>query len=180
MDARNSNQAKQILQAAGSTIHSAATTWDVVPALRKATAMKIILRGVVAPEDAELAVEYGADAVVVSNHGGRQLDCTMSTLEALPGVAEAVDGRIPVIFDGGIRRGSDVFKALALGAQFVLIGRPVLWGLSFDGQKGVETVLNILERELSRTMALAGVTEIGGINKSFLAVAEDTFGISRL
>merc|ERR1712000_99810 len=103
-------------------------------------------------EDALLAAQAGVDGIVVSNHGARQLDGTPSTLEVLPEIADAVKGRIPVIFDGGIKSGSDVFKALALGADLCLIGRSALWGLAWDGQKGVEGVLHILERELDRTM----------------------------
>lgn len=133
------------------------------------------------PDDALLAVQHGADAIVVSNHGGRQLDSVPSTIEVLPEIVKVVAGRIPVILDGGIMRGSDVFKALALGADLVLIGRPVLWGLALDGQRGVENVSNILERELSRTMALSGVTSIKEIDKSLLGVAmEGGFGVARL
>jgi len=141
--------------------------------------MKVILKGILTPEDAQLAVDHGADAIVVSNHGGRQLDCAPSTLEVLPGIAAAVGGKIPIIFDGGVTRGSDIFKALGLGADFVLVGRPAVWGLSYDGQHGVKTVIDILERELSRTMALAGVARIQDITKSSLGVSGH-FGISRL
>lgn len=111
----------------------------------------------------------------------RQLDLVPATIEVLPAIADVVAGRIPVIFDGGVRRGSDVFKAIALGADLVLIGRPVLWGLSYDGKKGVEAVTNILERELSRTMTLAGVRDIKEITKDSLGLAKrDGFGISKL
>jgi (S)-2-hydroxy-acid oxidase len=143
--------------------------------------MKIILKGVMTEEDAELAVEHGADAIVVSNHGGRQLDSSPSTLEALPSISSAVKGKIPILFDGGVRHGSDVFKAVALGADLVLVGRPVLWGMSYDGQKGVELVANILEREFARTMALSGAPDIQTINLSFLGVRKrDGFGVARL
>ncbi|KAJ5122556.1 FMN-dependent dehydrogenase [Penicillium atrosanguineum] len=173
MDARSAKQASDLMQTAGDTANSASLTWSsTMKFLRQTTNMKIILKGVMAPEDAQLAVECGADAIVVSNHGGRQLDCVPSTIQALPGVTEVVKGKIPIIFDGGIRRGSDVFKALALGADFVLVGRPALWGLAFNGQEGVETVMNILERELSRTMALAGVAQLRDICTSFLRYAE--------
>jgi (S)-2-hydroxy-acid oxidase len=157
-------------------------TWaHTISWLRKANPMKIILKGVMTEEDAELAVEHGADAIVVSNHGGRQLDSAPSTLEALPSIAEAVKGRIPILFDGGVRHGSDVFKALALGADLVLVGRPVLWGMSYDGQKGVELAANILERELARTMTLAGATDVASIGTGFLGVRKrDGFGIARL
>ncbi|KAH8647785.1 FMN-dependent dehydrogenase [Xylariales sp. PMI_506] len=154
---------------------------EVVPWLRAATSMKIILKGVMTSEDALRAVEAGVDGIVVSNHGGRQLDGAPATIEALPEVAEAVAGRIPVIFDGGITRGSDVFKAIALGADLCLIGRTALWGLAYDGQNGVETVLNILERELHRTMTLSGAASIRDISRSMLGKRKiNGFGIAKL
>lgn len=163
LDARTAAQAEAILATGNASVHDPTLTWEVIAKLRGLTNMKIILKGVMAAEDARLAVEKGADAIVVSNHGGRQLDCVPATLDVLPSVAKAVQGRIPVIVDGGVRRGSDVFKAVALGANLVLVGRPVLWGLGFKGQQGVETVGHILEREFSRTMALAGVTRVEDI-----------------
>lgn len=172
MDARTPEQANNALREIGGKAHSASLTWEsTIKFLRRTTKMKIILKGILAPEDAQLAVEYGVDAIIVSNHGGRQLDCVPSTIQALPGVVEAVGRKVPVILDGGIRRGSDVFKALALGADFVLVGRPAMWGLAFDGQKGVETVMNILERELSRTMALAGTSNLQEIKSSLLRLS---------
>jgi isopentenyl diphosphate isomerase/L-lactate dehydrogenase-like FMN-dependent dehydrogenase len=149
-------------------------TWDAVEWLRSITRLPIVLKGIVTPEDAALAVEHGAGAVIVSNHGGRQLDCAEPTLLALPRVVDAVAGRIPVLMDGGIRRGTDVVKALALGARAVLVGRPVLWGLALDGQAGVERVLEMLGGELRRALALLGrasvravdagaITEISGL-----------------
>lgn len=180
MDARTSKQAHDILKEAGNTTHSAALTWEVLATLRGATTMKVILKGIMTPEDARLAIEHGADAIVVSNHGGRQLDCVPSTLEALQDIAKAVERRLPVVFDGGVRRGSDVFKAIALGADLVLIGRPVVWGLGYKGQEGLEIVVNILERELSRTMALAGISRIADIRPESLCIARNTFGFSRL
>ncbi|KAK4547203.1 hypothetical protein LTR36_001424 [Oleoguttula mirabilis] len=181
MDARSSSKAKEIIISAAGSTHSSSLTWETtLKQLRQATSMKVILKGIMTAEDAQLAVDHGADAIVVSNHGGRQLDCVTSTIEALPEIAAAVQGRIPVIVDGGIRHGSDVFKALGLGADFVLVGRPVLWGLAVKGQEGVEIVLNILERELSRTMALAGITSIEGITKASLGVRSGSFGVSRL
>ena len=183
MNARTHDEAAHIIAEAAGTIHSPSLTWDdTLPFLRNATPMKIILKGILTPEDAILAVQHGADAIIVSNHGGRQLDSAPSTLEALPAITKAVKGQIPIFFDGGVRRGSDIFKALALGADFVLIGRPALYGLGYKGQEGVETVLNILERELSRTMALAGVTAVEWIDRGYLGVARsgDGFGIVRL
>ncbi|HEU0298804.1 MAG TPA: alpha-hydroxy acid oxidase [Longimicrobium sp.] len=141
-------------------------TWGAVEWLRSITRLPIVLKGIVVPEDAARAVEHGADAVIVSNHGGRQLDCAEPTLLALPRVAEAVAGRIPVLMDGGIRRGTDVVKALALGARAVLIGRPVLWGLAVDGQAGVERVLEMLRGELRRTLALLGRASVRTVDAS--------------
>ncbi|KAJ5966204.1 hypothetical protein N7481_012918 [Penicillium waksmanii] len=161
MDARSAKHAREIRRAIGDGANSASLTWkETISFLRQNSKMKIILKGVMAPEDAQLAIEHGVDAIVVSNHGGRQLDCAPSTIQALPEIVAAVRGRIPVILDGGIRHGSDVFKALALGADFVLVGRPALWGLAYNGRNGVETVMNILERELSRTMALSGAVNV--------------------
>lgn len=182
LNAPTVKEAEEIVKAAGPTMYSRSLTWrDTLPWLRKATNMKIILKGVMSAEDATLAVQHNADAIVVSNHGGRQLDCSPSTIEVLPEISAAVNGKIPVILDGGVRRGSDIFKAVALGADLVLIGRSVLWGLSYDGKKGVETVSNILERELVRTMALAGVRSLGEIKRGCLGVArKDGFGVAKL
>ncbi|KAJ9371019.1 hypothetical protein DTO282F9_3856 [Paecilomyces variotii] len=184
MDARTAEDAYKLSQnnTSSATMNDASLTWsEAMDWLRSQTSLKIILKGIMTAEDALLAIEHGADAIVVSNHGGRQLDSVSSTIEALPEVVAAVRGRVPVILDGGIRRGSDVFKALALGADFTLIGRPSLWGLSHSGQEGVETVLHILERELSRTMTLAGARKIGDIRRGMLGVEKkEGFGISRL
>jgi (S)-2-hydroxy-acid oxidase len=192
MDARTSQAAETVIKEAGGSTHSNSLTWDTtIPFLRKAASrMKIILKGIMTPEDAVLAIEHGADAIVVSNHGGRQLDETCSTIEALPAIHAAIatgssepgrNNKIPLIFDGGVRHGADIFKALALGADFVLIGRPVLWGLGYKGKEGVETVINILERELSRTMALAGVTKVEDISKEYIGVKNiGGFGVSKL
>ncbi|KAL1297509.1 hypothetical protein AAFC00_005027 [Neodothiora populina] len=182
LDARTAAEAEEVIKTAGPILHSPCLTWhESISWLRSVTDMKIILKGIMTEEDAELAIKWGADALIVSNHGGRQLDGIPSTIEVLPAIAQAVRGRIPVVFDGGVRRGSDVFKAVALGADLVLIGRPVLWGLAYNGSKGVETVANILERELYRTMVLSGVTNIRNIRQSSLAVAKrDGFGVARL
>ncbi|KAM0723633.1 hypothetical protein Q7P37_000621 [Cladosporium fusiforme] len=182
LDARTADEAARIIREAEGAIHSSSLTWaHTISWLRSVTSMKIILKGVMAEEDAELAVKYGADAIVVSNHGGRQLDSSPSTLEALPSIADAVKGKIPILFDGGVRQGGDVFKAIALGADLVLIGRPVLWGMSYDGQEGVELTVNILERELSRTMALAGTPNIDSIGKRSLGLQKKIgFGVARL
>jgi 4-hydroxymandelate oxidase len=140
-------------------------TWESVEWLRSITTLPIALKGVVTPEDAALGVEHGASAIIVSNHGGRQLDGAEPTLFALPRVADAVAGRIPVLVDGGIRRGADVVKALCLGARAVQIARPYLWGLAVGGQKGVEHVLALLRAEVERTLALLGRPTVASLGR---------------
>lgn len=136
-------------------------TWADVEWLRTTSGLPVVVKGVVHPEDARLAVEAGASAIVVSNHGGRQLDGAIATLDALPGVAAAAAPHgVEVYLDGGVRRGVDVLRAMALGAHAVLVGRPVLWGLALEGAPGVSNVLDTLTRELSRAMALCGVTTL--------------------
>jgi 4-hydroxymandelate oxidase len=149
-----------------------AVTWKDVEWLRSITSIPVLLKGILAPEDAKLAVEHGADGVIVSNHGGRQLDACIPTILALPEVVDAVAGRIPVLVDGGIRRGTDVVKALALGAAAVMIGRPYLWGLAVGGQQGVETVIAQLRAEIMRTFALVGHTTVKTLDRSLLVDAE--------
>jgi 4-hydroxymandelate oxidase len=127
-----------------------------------------LLKGILNPDDAERAVQAGASAVIVSNHGARQLDTVSATIEALPYIVEKVAGRIPVLVDGGIRRGTDVLKALALGASAVLIGRPYVYGLAAAGAEGVSRVVNILRNELEVAMALTGRPTLASIDKSAL------------
>ena len=131
-------------------------TWEAVEWLRSITHLPILIKGILAPADAELAIDHGASGIVVSNHGGRQLDGAMATISALPDIAKAVNRRVPILLDGGVRRGTDVLKALALGASAVLIGRAYLWGLAADGEAGVSRVLEMLRSELELAMALAG------------------------
>ena len=138
-------------------------TWDYVKRLKDATDMKVVLKGIVTQEDAELAVEFGADGVMVSNHGGRGSESLRSTIECLPEVAAGVRGRVPVILDSGVRRGTDMLKALALGADVVGIGRPYVWGLAAYGQDGVEKVIDILHRELRLVMHQAGATSVAAL-----------------
>ena len=143
-------------------------TWDAITWLRSITRMPILVKGVLTPEDARLAVQAGVAGIIVSNHGGRQLDGAESTLRALPRVADAVAGAVPVLMDGGVRRGADVLKALALGARAVLIGRAYLWGLAVEGEAGVRHVLELLRAELELAMALSGTPTIASIARSLV------------
>jgi lactate 2-monooxygenase len=139
-------------------------TWDDLPFLRERTRLPILLKGILHPDDAAQAVDAGMDGIVVSNHGGRQVDGSIATLDALPGVVQAVGGRVPVLLDGGVRGGADAFKALALGASAVLIGRSYVYGLALAGEAGVREVIQNLEADFDLTMGLAGcrsVAEIG-------------------
>ena len=140
-------------------------TWEAVEWLRGITSLPIVVKGVLAPEDAVLAIAHGAAGIGVSNHGGRQLDTAVSSCEALPAIVDAVGDRAEVFVDGGIRRGTDVLTALALGARAVLIGRPYLWGLAVDGERGVQRVLTLLRDDLALSMALAGCADLGAVRR---------------
>ncbi len=142
--------------------------------------MQVWVKGIATAEDTLLAIKHGCNGIVVSNHGGRQLNGALATLDALPEVVEAAAGRIPVHVDGGIRHGTDVFKAIALGADFVWIGRPVLWGLAYKGQEGVELCLRLLADEIKLCMGLAGVTNVKEISKDYLVKVDKSGFISRL
>jgi 4-hydroxymandelate oxidase len=148
----------------------AGLSWDVVARLRDMTTLPILIKGVLHPADARLAVEHGVDALIVSNHGGRQLDGVIATVDALPAVVAAVGGRVPVLVDGGIRRGADVLVALALGAAAVAIGRPVVWGLAVDGADGVRQVLELLRADLDRALALVGVARPGDLTSDLVSM----------
>ncbi len=143
-------------------------TWKAIDWLRGLSELPLVIKGILTAEDARRALDHGATAIVVSNHGGRQLDGTIATSEALAEVAEAIGGRAEILVDGGIRRGSDILKALALGARAVLIGRPYLWALAVDGQAGVEHLLGLLREELDLDMALAGRPTIASIDRSLV------------
>lgn len=145
-----------------------ALTWADVDWLKALSPLPILLKGILTAEDALLAVEHGVDGIIVSNHGGRQLDGVSASIEALPEVVEAVNSRCEVYMDGGIRRGTDVLKALACGARAVLIGRPILWGLAVDGCAGARQVLEILRTELTRAMTLAGCPTLANIDRSLV------------
>jgi 4-hydroxymandelate oxidase len=145
-------------------------TWESLAWLRSLTPLPIVLKGILTAEDAVLAVKHGVDGIIVSNHGGRQLDGVSASIEALPEVVEAVDGRCEVYLDGGIRRGTDILKALALGARAVLVGRPILWGLAVNGAEGVNHVLELLRTELELAMVLAGRPTLESVDRSLVKV----------
>jgi 4-hydroxymandelate oxidase len=147
----------------GMRLYNPEFTWESVRRIRAMTKMKILLKGIETAEDGKLAVEHGLDGIVVSNHGGRAEESGWATIDCLPEVVAAVRGAMPVLVDGGVRRGTDIFKALALGARAVGIGRPYLWGLGAFGQQGVERVLDILRVELELAMAQCGARSVGEI-----------------
>ncbi len=148
----------------GLALTSPSLTWDFIKRLKDATTLKVVIKGIEAGADAELAVEHGADGIIVSNHGGRALESGRATLESLPEVVRGAAGRIPVLMDGGVRRGTDVYKALALGASAVGIGRPYAWGLAAFGQSGVERVLEILNLEFRLAMVGCGARSVREIS----------------
>ena len=153
-------------------VFSPQLSWEHIGWLRKTTPLKIAVKGLMHPADARIAVGEGVDAIIVSNHGGRQLDSVPAAIELLPEIAEAVDGKVPLLVDGGIRRGTDVVKALALGASAVAIGRPVLWGLAVAGEDGVSLVLEMLRSELLRALAFCGCGSPGDITRDLLRVGQ--------
>jgi isopentenyl diphosphate isomerase/L-lactate dehydrogenase-like FMN-dependent dehydrogenase len=144
-------------------------TWDDLAQLRELTSLPILVKGIQHVDDAREAARRGVDGIVVSNHGGRQVDGAIGSLDALPPIAEAVGDKLAILFDSGVRTGSDVLKALALGADAVCIGRPYAWGLALDGQAGVETVLKMILGELDLTMALCGYTRPDQLSPDALA-----------
>ncbi len=144
-------------------------TWADFDWFRSITSLPIVIKGILTSEDAKEAAQRGADGIIVSNHGGRQLDSTPSGISALPEVVEAIDGKCEVLVDGGVRRGTDVIKALALGARAVLIGRPYMWGLAIAGENGVSSVLEVLRRELVTAMGLTGRPTIASIDRTLVS-----------
>jgi 4-hydroxymandelate oxidase len=164
------HEGRGIGESLGWTI-DASLSWRDFEWLRDATPLPVLVKGVCRPDDAATAVSLGARGVIVSNHGGRQLDTAPPTVEVLEAVAEAVGGRADVLVDGGVRRGTDIVKALALGATAVAVGRPVLWGLATAGQAGVEQVLGILRAELDTALALCGETDVRAVRRDLVAAA---------
>jgi isopentenyl diphosphate isomerase/L-lactate dehydrogenase-like FMN-dependent dehydrogenase len=150
-------------------MNPSAATWEYIGRLRKLTSLKLVLKGIEAHEDARLAREHGVDGIIVSNHGGRAMESGRGTIEALAEVVDAAGRRMPVLVDGGFRRGTDVFKALALGARAVGIGRPYVWALAAFGQPGVERALDLLRAELQLTMRQCGTSTVGRITREFVA-----------
>jgi 4-hydroxymandelate oxidase len=146
-----------------------AFSWKDIDWLRSITPLPIVLKGVLRGDDAQRAIEHGVAGLLVSNHGGRQLDGALATLRALPDIVDAVQGRAEVYLDGGVRRGTDVLKALALGARCAFIGRPAVWGLAVAGEAGVRHVLEMLRDELSLAMGLAGCPSLMDVDRSLVA-----------
>lgn len=153
-------------------------SWKDIEWLRDLTDLPLILKGILAPDDARQAFDLGSRAIVVSNHGGRQLDCAVASLDALPAVVDAVGGRGEVYLDGGVRRGTDVLRVLALGARAVLLGRPILWSLAVNGEAGVLQLLELLQTELARDMALCGCANVGDITRA-LVVPSGPLGVQQ-
>ena len=164
--ARSSRPMYNGIDTKGMATNSPSLTWDFIKHLKDVTKMKVLIKGLDTREDAALALEHGADGIIVSNHGGRATETGRATLDALPEVAQEVRGRIPVFVDGGVRRGTDVVKALALGATAVGIGRPYIWGLGAFGQPGVDRVLEILNNELRLAMVGCGARSLAEITAS--------------
>ncbi len=157
------NDFDSIIQGIQDNIYHPTLSWAQVAELKKRTSLPILLKGILHPEDAKLAIENGVDGIIVSNHGGRQLDGVIASIDALPAIVKAVGGRIPVLLDSGVRRGTDIVKALALGADAVLIGRPFVYGLAVDGQRGVEKVLENILQEMKVSISLSGIRNLKDI-----------------
>ena len=158
------------IDTSGLTVYGPAVTWESVRKLKALTPMKVMLKGIETREDAQLCRENGVDGIIVSNHGGRAEESGRATIDCLPEVVDGAGGRLPVIVDGGFRRGTDIFKALALGARAIGIGRPYIWGLAAFGQPGVERVLDILRAELTLVMRQCGTRSIAEITRSHIAI----------
>lgn len=165
MAALPDHEEETIINSIIENIYHPSLNWDNIAELKERTSLPILIKGILHPDDAKLAIEKGIDGIIVSNHGGRQLDGVIASIDALPSIVDAVAGRIPVLFDSGIRRGSDAVKALALGATAVCIGRPFLWGLASGGQVGVERVLENFLQETKVSISLSGVRNLNELHK---------------
>lgn len=166
---RDTSGQRSVLQRYGSDYIDPNLTWDDVRWLVRESGLPVWVKGVVRPDDAVRAIDAGVSCIVVSNHGGRQLDGAVSGIQALPGVVAAVGGRIPVVVDGGVRRGTDIARALALGASAVLLGRPILWALAVDGKAGVERLVRMLHEEFRVAMGLLGARSVQDVTQRMLA-----------
>lgn len=164
-----SGRARQAVARFVGTYSRPGLSWADVERLRAMTDLPLVLKGILHPDDARRSLDVGADGLVVSTHGGRQVDGSVAALDALPGVAQAVDGRVPVLFDSGIRGGADVLVALALGATAVLLGRPYVYGLALDGARGVRAVVENVAAEVALTMGLAGCATLADVTRERLA-----------
>ncbi len=165
-DSCHAGRIKPMLEGIEGTLNPPAATWDWIDRLKKMTRMKVVIKGLDSREDAKKAFDHGADGIIVSNHGGRSTETLRPTIECLPEVVDAVGGRIPVFVDGGFRRGTDIYKALALGARAVGLGRAYIYGLTVFGQTGVEQVVELMKSELDRTMKQCGTPTIASITRS--------------
>lgn len=170
-DKLRSGEPRAAVQRFIATYSRPSLTWDDLAFLRRLTRLPILLKGILHPDDARLALEHGMDGVVVSNHGGRQVDGAVAALDALPAVVDAVGGQVPVLFDSGIRGGADVFRALALGAAAVLLGRPYVYGLAIAGEEGVREVVANLVADFDLTLGLAGCTSVDQVRRDTLVRA---------
>lgn len=150
-------------------LFDASLTWKDLEWLRGITQLPILVKGILRPDDALLSLDHGANGVIVSNHGGRQLDTAPASIDALPAIADALQGRCELLMDGGVRRGTDILKAIALGAKAVLVGRPILWGLAAGGETGVSKVLSLLREEFELALILAGCPEASAVDPSVVA-----------
>lgn len=159
---------REAIAAAEARMATARLTWKTIERIRQRSSLPVILKGISTAEDARLAVEHGASAIYISNHGGRQLDCTRGSIEVLPEIVDAVAGRAEVIMDGGIYRGTDVLKAIALGARAVCVGRLQCWALAAGGEAGLVQMMEILEEEIIIAMGLLGVTKLADLGRGHL------------
>eukprot|EP00931_Biecheleriopsis_adriatica_P087178 TRINITY_DN61685_c0_g1_i1.p1 TRINITY_DN61685_c0_g1~~TRINITY_DN61685_c0_g1_i1.p1 ORF type:complete len:386 (+),score=79.81 TRINITY_DN61685_c0_g1_i1:34-1158(+) len=158
----------------------ASFNWKDLEWLKSVTRLPFVLKGIVHPDDANMAIQHGASAIWVSNHGGRQLDGGPATADALAQVAAAVNGRLPIIVDGGLTRGVDILKSLALGATVACVGRPLLWALAADGQAGAQLALNMLQEELTTAMALSGISSLSDVSRKLVQAPGDHPPLSRI
>ena len=167
---RESTPGESAVAAQEASALSPSVTWEDVAWLRSITSLPVVLKGILAAEDAKIAAEHGVAGIIVSNHGGRQLDGVPAPIDVLPEIVEAVAGRVPILVDGGVRRGTDVLKALALGAEAVLIGRPYIWGLAAEGEAGVGKVIRMLHEEFRLAMALCGCRSVRDIRPALVRI----------